>query len=85
LRDKEPQRIAQYGVWFDKYARKIDELPIVNVDDQEGLHQQQQARTQVKVQEKAAGTSAARAIVKDLEAATAQVRRDMAQKYQIDF
>ncbi|MHB8972105.1 MAG: hypothetical protein ACYC3X_06870 [Pirellulaceae bacterium] len=27
LRDKEPQRIAQYGIWFDKYARKIDQLP----------------------------------------------------------
>ena len=34
LRDKEPQRIAQYGVWFDKYARKIDQLPMVNVDSE---------------------------------------------------
>ena len=33
LKDKEPQRIAQYGIWFDKYANKIDQLPMVNVDD----------------------------------------------------
>lgn len=157
LRDKEPQRIAQYGVWFDKYARKVDNLPMVNVDDdmltygayvsqqlrnaaaaiqgigirsrvrqveaaqatggaapgyygsaynggyaydgnyyfggygyggnylQEGLRQQQMARTQVKVQEKAAGTSAARAIIQDIEHATAMVRREMTKKYHLEF
>ena len=52
---------------------------------QEGLRQQQMARTQVKVQEKAAGTSAARAIIKDITTATATVRREMTQKYKIDF
>ncbi|MCU0958513.1 MAG: hypothetical protein MUF48_00280 [Pirellulaceae bacterium] len=157
LRDKEPQKIAQYGIWFEKYARKIDNLPLVNVDDemltygayvsqqlrnaaaaiqgigirsrvrqveaaqatgdavpgyygsaynggyayggnyyyggpgrsgnylQEGLRQQQMARTQVKVQEKAAGTTAARAIVRDIETATATVRREMTKKYNIEF
>jgi hypothetical protein len=157
LRDKEPQRIAQYGVWFEKYARKIDQLPMVNVDSdmldygayvsqqlrnaavaiqgigirsrvrqveaaqssggvpsyygaayngsytyggnsyygnnsfargnymQEGVRQQFQARTQVKVQEKAAGASAARAILKDIDNANALVRRQMTEKYQVDF
>lgn len=158
LRDKEPQRIAQYGGWFEKYARKIDQLPMVNVDSemldygayvaqqlrnaaaaiqgigirsrvrqvdaaqqaggvtpayygsaydggyayggnyyyganafargnyvQEGLRQQQMARTQVKVQEKAVGTSAARAIVQDIEQATAMVRRQMTEKYKVEF
>jgi hypothetical protein len=159
LRHKEPQRIAQYGIWFDKYARKIDQLPMVNVDQemldygayvsqqfrnagaaikgigvrsrvrqvegvnaagnpapgvvgggyyngafyhgdyayrgysgyqranwvQEGLRQQQRVRTQVKVQEKAAGTSAARAIMQDLENETAKVRRKMVEKYNVEF
>jgi len=158
LRDKEPQRIAQYGAWFEKYARKIDQLPMVNVDSemldygayvsqqlrnaaaaiqgigirsrvrqvdaaqnaggvtpgyyggnynggyayggnyyyggnafargnyvQEGLRQQQMARTQVKVQEKAAGTSAARAIIKEISNATAMVRRQMTEKYKVEF
>jgi hypothetical protein len=43
------------------------------------------ARTQVKVQEKAAGTTAARAIVRDIETATATVRREMTKKYNIEF
>lgn len=168
LRAKEPQRIAQYGIWFDKYARKIDQLPMVNVDNdmldygayvaqqfrnagaaiqgigvrsrvrqvnavnsagspsywgpnfggygggyyyngyswgganvvgsaavsrvnafnwaqQEGLRQQQSIRTQVKVQERAIGTSAARQIMKDIDAATAQMRRAMTQKYNVEF
>ena len=43
------------------------------------------ARTQVKVQEKAAGTSAARAIIKDISNATAVVRRQMTEKYKVEF
>ena len=161
LRDKEPQRIAQYGIWFDKYARKIDQLPMVNVDTdmldygayvaqqfrnagtaiqgigvrsrvrqvenvnaaggpgywgsgydgggyyyggsyyrggygygggyaranavQSGLRQQQRIRTQVNVQEKAKGTSAACAIIKDIDNASAVVRREMTQKYNAEF
>ena len=52
---------------------------------QEGLRQQQMARTQVKVQEKAAGATAARAIVQDITNATAEVRRQMTEKYKIEF
>jgi hypothetical protein len=26
--------INQYGVWFDKYARKVDQLPMLNVDSE---------------------------------------------------
>ena len=52
---------------------------------QEGLRQQQQAHTQVRVQEKAAGTSAARAIIKDISNATAVVRRQMTEKYKVEF
>lgn len=156
LRDKEPQRIAQFGIWFDNYARKIDQLPMVNVDpemldygsyvaqqfrnagaaiqgigvrsrvrqvqnvnaagapgywgasydggyyyggsyyrggygyargnpQQAELRQQQRIRTQVKVEEKAQGTSAARAIAKDIDAATAYMRRQMTQKYNVEF
>jgi hypothetical protein len=161
LRNKEPQRIAQYGIWFDKYARKIDQLPMVNVDDemldfgayvaqqfrnagsaiqgigvrsrvrqvqnvnaagapgywggaggggyydgrgyayrgyyysgfggygrnyqQAELRQQQSIRTQVKVEEKAMGTSAARAIVKDIDGAVAHIRREMTKKYNVEF
>ncbi len=156
LRNKEPQRIAQYGIWFDKYARKIDQLPMVNVDSdmldygayvaqqfrnagaaiqgigirsrvreveatnstgapgyygnnyynggyayggnfyygagaygrgsiKAGMRQQQQARTQVNVEEKAMGVSAARAIMKELENATAVVRRQMTEKYNAEF
>ena len=157
LRNKEPQRIAQYGAWFDKYARKIDQLPMVNVDSdvldygayvaqqfrnagsaiqgigirsrvrevnvpnttgapgyygnnynggysyggnyyyggnaylrgnagiKAGMRQQQQARTQVKTEEKAMGVSAAREIMKEIENATAVVRRQMVEKYQAEF
>lgn len=156
LRDKEPQRIAQYGVWFDKYARKIDQLPMVNVDPamldygayvsqqfrnagaaiqgigvrkrvrqvqsvnsaggpgyygdnydggyyhgdnyyygangymrgnavQSGLRQQQNIRTQVNVEEKAMGVSAAKAIVSELENATRELRRQMTEKYNVEF
>ncbi len=177
IRNKEPQRIAQYGIWFDKYARKIDQLPLVNVDQemlnygayvaqqfrnagaaiqgigvrsrvrqvegnnsiasggwgggydnygggynyggnyyggwgvtgsytrgnrvvgygasaagtaiaagqQAGLRAQQRMGTQVRVQEKAKGTSAARAIMKEIDNATAKVRRDMTQKYNVEF
>ena len=166
LRNKEPQRIAQYGIWFDKYARKIDQLPMVNVDNdmldygayvsqqfrnagwaiqgigvqsrvrqvegntalasggynnynggyayggvtyggygyrggyargggigsnatgmaqQAGLRAQQRQGTTIRVQEKAKGTSAARAIMKDIENTTAQVRRAMTQKYNVEF
>ena len=52
---------------------------------QEGLRQQQMARTQVKVQEKAVGTSAARAIVQDIEQATAMFRRQMTGKYKAEL
>ena len=170
LRDKEPQKIAQYGIWFDKYASKIDRLPLVNVDkemldygayvsqqlrnasaaikgigvrsrvrqvesvntaatpgywganydggyyyggnyyggpyyggayygtpnalqwgnavgamQQAELRQQQRIRTQVRTEERAMGTSAARQIVQDIKSATAQVRRQMAEKYKVDF
>ncbi len=173
IRNKEPQRIAQYGIWFDKYARKIDQLPLLNVDEdmlnygayvaqqfrnagaaikgigvrsrvrqvegnnsiassgysasgggynyegtyyggwgvrgsytrgnraygygpatagaqvavaqQAGLRAQQRMGTQVRVQEKAKGTSAARAIMNDIDGATAKVRRDMTQKYNVEF
>ena len=156
LRNKEPQRIAQYGVWFDKYARKIDDLPMLDVDSdmldygayvaqqfrnagsaiqgigirkrvrqvgavnstgtpgyygnnydggyyyggnyyngsngyargnyvQSGLRQQQQVRTQVNTQEKAVGVSAARAIMKEVQNASRQVRREMTEKYHAEF
>ena len=39
----------------------------------------------IRVQEKAKGTSAARAIMKDLENVTAEVRRAMTQKYNVEF
>jgi len=32
IRDKEPQRLSQYGVWLERYAQKIDNLPLVGVD-----------------------------------------------------
>ncbi len=160
LRNKEPQRIAQYGIWFDKYARKIDQLPMVNVDDemldygayvsqqfrnagtaiqgigarsrvrqvenvnsasywggnydgagyyyggyyynggwggayarnayanaaqQAGNRQQFRVRTQIKTEERVAGANAARAIVKDIDQATAHVRREMTKKYNAEF
>jgi hypothetical protein len=160
-----PQRIAQIGLWLDKYARKIDRLPMVNVDKEMldfGAYVSQQyrnaataikgigirsrvrsvnasnntgygyygpnyynggyayngyyyrggygygygvnnamsnytnarnsqiraemsARTQVKVQEKAMGAQAARAIMQDVENATQEVRRRMVDKYKIEF
>jgi hypothetical protein len=164
LRDKEPQRIAQYGIWFDKYAKKIDELPMLNVDREmldygdyvaqqfrnagsaiqgigirsrvrevntggtgapgywgsnfdggysyggyyyggnnvvgagaaargsyvnnamkAGILQQQRARTQISAEEKAMGTSAARQIVKDIDQATAYMRRQMTEKFKVEF
>jgi len=164
LRDKKPQRIAQYGVWFDRYARKIDELPMLNVDNemldfgayvsqqfrnaaaaiqgigirssvrkveevnaagvpgywgtaydggysydgsyyrggygyrgaavayrpaggyqQAELRQQQRIRTQVNTQEKARGTSAARAIIQEVNQAVGTMRRNMTQKYNAEF
>lgn len=32
LQDKNARTIAQYGVWFNRYAQKIDQLPLLNVD-----------------------------------------------------
>jgi hypothetical protein len=58
-------------------------LPSFNY--QAGLQWQQSQRTRIKSQEKYAGVSAARQIMTDVENATQQVRRQMADRYNADF
>jgi hypothetical protein len=147
--------IPQIGVWLDKYARKIDQLSILNVDpdlvqygagvsdslraaynairmgsararvrqantpmqhdyysagttygytyrdtylgagyvpygesatfavpDQRAYYQE---RTRIRTQERVSSANDARTIVQGIEAATADIRRAMTQKYQVEF
>jgi hypothetical protein len=152
-----------YGVWFDKYAKKVDQLPLLNVDPdllnygqfvaeqlrnasmaikgigmrsrvrqvnevanmeapthswgaswggsrygrygwyggggaaggyyqgylgnpiQGSLRQQQTIRTQVRAQEKGRGAANVQGIIQNIKNVTGEVRRQMTQKYQIEF
>jgi len=138
---------GQVGMWFEKYARKIDRLPILNVDPEmldygafvadsfrqsenamkgigarsgyrktqlpnyynvntyaapvgvtrwgvhgvygyratEDLAAKGQAESKVRTQERIRGNMSANMIVQGVEAATADVRRRMTQKYQVEF
>ncbi len=139
--------MGQVGIWFGKYARRIDELPILNVDPdlldygafvasalrqaestlrgsggrarvaslnvptqydvsgayrggygrwgayggygavtyQEDLRAMQQARTQIRTEERVSSSASARDIIQQVNEATADVRRAMTQKYQAEF
>jgi hypothetical protein len=60
-------------------------LTMPSFDYQAGLQWQQSQRTQIKTQEKYAGVAAARQIMTDVENATQQVRRQMVDRYNVDF
>lgn len=50
-----------------------------------GLRQQQQARTEVRVQATAQGATGVQQILQNIQTATTQVRRSMTDKYQVQF
>lgn len=147
----EAKTIGQIGQWFDNYARKVDKLPILNVDEKmleygafvasqlrnasmaikgvgirtrvgevnavasgvtnsggavggfryggyggygaygydytRGMtrREQQSARTQVRANEKSTGAASVQQIRQQMQEASAQIRREMTQKYQIEF
>jgi hypothetical protein len=147
LRGKGWQTQGQAAVFYDKYARKIDQLPMLNVDSDmldygafvanqirqasaalrgaaissrerqvklpnfyktyvqgevigatrwrthgayswtnfEDRDRKQQARTQVKAEERLKGNAAMLQIMGDLENLTAEARRAMTQKYNVQF
>ncbi len=148
LRRRDSSSIGQIGLFFTTYARKVDRLPILNVDEDllaysAWISQQlrgaaeaiqgigirsgersaqvyggrgfdsggfrygrfgafgggtagyrvgvnttsavQAERRAIRAQEKAVGATDARAIMKDVEGATAEIRRTMTQRYQIEF
>jgi hypothetical protein len=147
LRGKGAQTQGQAAMFFDKYARKIDQLPMLNVDNDmldygafvanqlrqasaamrgaaitsrmrqvklpnfyktyvqgevigatrwrthgayswtnfEDRARKQQARTQVKAEERLKGNAAVLQIFADLENLTAEARRAMTQRYQVQF
>ncbi|TWT29435.1 hypothetical protein [Blastopirellula retiformator] len=129
------QTLGQISVWFGKYARKIDRLPMLHVDADmldygrlvstalrtgqvnvtdaaaaSRLRQQQvpnqvnvqsygwygwsyennpnetgRQRAIVRSQEQIRGASSANSVIQQLDAATADIRRHMTQKYQVEF
>lgn len=138
---------GQVGMWFEKYARKIDRLPLLNVDPEmldygafvadsfrqsenamkgigarsgyrktqlpnfyttqtyaapvgvtrwgvhgvygyratENLSAKGQAESRIRTQERIRGNMSANMIVQGVEAATADIRRRMTEKYQMEF
>jgi hypothetical protein len=147
LRGKGAQTQGQAAMFFDKYARKIDQLPMLNVDDDmvdygayvasqlrqasaalrgaaissrerqvklpnfyktyvqgevigatrwrthgayswvnfEDRARKQQARTQVRTEERLKGNAAVLQIFADLENLTAEARREMTKRYNVQF
>ncbi len=138
---------GQVGMWFEKYARKIDRMPLLNVDPEmldfgafvadslrqaenamkgigaqsgyrktqlpnyynvqtyarpvgvtrwgvhgaygyratEDLSAKGQAESRIRTQERIRGNMSANMTVQGVEAATADIRRRMTQKYQMEF
>jgi hypothetical protein len=148
LRRRDTASIGQIGLFFTTYARKVDRLPILNVDEDllaysgwvaaqlrdsaeaiQGIGIRSGARSAqvyggrgydsggyrygrygafgggvsgyttginttstvqaerraIRAEEKATGATDARAIMKEVEGATAEIRRTMTQRYQIEF
>ena len=137
LRNKKGAKsVGQYGTWFSNYARRIDRLPILNVDSdlldygrytsenlrnaaqaiqQVGIqsgartaqvlntyrygrygsywggawgaerNDQQGERRAIRAEERAKGATSSRQIMQDIENATADIRRTMTERYQVEF
>ena len=133
LKRKEAKALKTYAKWFNKYAREIDSLPLVNVDpimldygryvsdsfrdvstvlDETNLQKVTRRgsfedsygtytddwgyrttyfesnirnRQKVTAQANVTGGNKAREIIRQVDEATAQVRRDMSEKYKVDF
>jgi hypothetical protein len=139
--------IGQVGAWFGKYARRIDELPMLNVDPElldygayvssslrqaestfrgsggrarvaslnvptqydvvggyragygrwgayggygaygyhEDLRAMQEARTQIRTEERVNTAASGRDIMQQIDQATVDIRRKMTEKYQVEF
>ncbi len=123
---------GQNALWFDKWARRIDSLPVLNVDEEltkfseylstqlremaaamRGIGIQSGARTAqvwdstsvyysgysvyaesrdadperraIRAEEKAKGATSARATAQDIQNAIGKIRKDLTQKYQVEF
>lgn len=119
---------TQVALWMERYGRKIDRLPILNVDSdlldygaevaerlrecadtvrgsvvqaraEEMKHHtsrrrhghrrsrryQSAQRRRVRAEQKQRGTTAAMAIIKKIEDATAAIRRTMTERYKVEF
>jgi hypothetical protein len=147
FKNKKWQTLGQYATFMERYAEKIDRLPMLNVDEEMldygafvsgqlwaaasalrgsrtrsrvrqtsavaggvsssfayggrygrygwgggatwwrpyGLSEQQSVRTQIQVQERGRATTTARAAMQSIDQATVQIRRNMTQKYKIEF
>lgn len=143
LQGKKKQTMGQVGIWCGRYARKIDELPMLNVDERlldygafvsdalreaeavlrgvggksrvrqlnapaqyrsvgrwgsdgwmgtryyggwvESPRLEAQNRTRIRTEERVQGASSVRDITREVNEATAQVRREMTQKYKVEF
>ena len=117
-KSSDAKTFGQNAMWFDKWARRIDALPVLHVD-QELLAFSEYLSTQlrnmaaamrgiginsggrsasypdwryadddrraIRAQEKAKGATTARGIVHEIESALAKIRKDLTQKYQVEF
>jgi hypothetical protein len=131
-KSKDSKTLGENALWFDKWARRIDSLPVLNVDKElidfgqyvttqlrnmaaalRGVGIRSGARTAqvwdsssvyyngysyyaeardadperraIRAQERAAGATSARGIVQEIETSLAKVRKDLTQKYQVEF
>ncbi len=137
------QTAGQAAIWYDKYARKIDQLPLLNVDQtllsygadiagglrdansalrgigmrsavrtvnnadsggstaglayayggynygyydmRSGDRVAADANTAIRTQERVSGVATVQSIWKNIDEATAMIRREMTQKYEVEF
>jgi hypothetical protein len=129
---KDAKTFGQSAMWFDKWARRIDTLPVLNVDSELvefGQHVSTQLRDMaaslrgigirsgarsaqvwdsssayydgysyyaesrdgdpqrraIRAEEKAVGATSARGIAQGLESSLAKIRKDLTQKYNVEF
>jgi hypothetical protein len=76
-------RYGRYGAYGAGYAHPVTNNPGVILNN--NLRQQQSQQTQIRAQEKAKMASSVTDIIQQIKTSAATVRREMTQKYQIEF
>ena len=76
-------RYGRYGAYGGAYARPVTTNPGAILT--ENLRQQQAQGTQIRTQEKVGMASNVMEIMEQIKTANSDVRRNMTQKYQLEF